>query len=333
MATESRTGGESGLLRAEFRDVDHFNETVQGWNLQFRQLDRGLLDASLTQFQNRFSNITSVRIGSVIAQSGGSPPGMRTFGIRQDRLPSMQWCGRDVKADSVLCFHPASDFECLSPSGFAVFSLSFDETRFARIAAQLGHPDFVNDLSVEQAVDGTDGARLSALRAVLHAGLSSQFTAFTAANPAIARDHFENRIAEELVMLLTDPGSDATCETLATRSRAVKTAVSYILERAHEPVSVSQVCEAANVSWRTLDRAFKECLGASPKACISAVRFHGARTELKNAGPAASVADIANNWGFWHMGAFAKDYRRQFDELPSRTLSNRPPGATKYPFT
>ena len=32
------------------------------------------------------------------------------------------------------------------------------------------------------------------------------------------------------------------------------------------------------------------------------------------------AADSANNWGFWHMGQFAKDYRRLFGELPSKTL-------------
>ena len=34
-----------------------------------------------------------------------------------------------------------------------------------------------------------------------------------------------------------------------------------------------------------------------------------------------SVADAANEWGFWHMGQFAKDYRRMFGELPSETLN------------
>jgi hypothetical protein len=40
--------------------------------------------------------------------------------------------------------------------------------------------------------------------------------------------------------------------------------------------------------------------------------------------PAVTVVcpgcDVANNWGFWYMGRFAADYRRQFGELPSVTL-------------
>ena len=32
------------------------------------------------------------------------------------------------------------------------------------------------------------------------------------------------------------------------------------------------------------------------------------------------VANVANRWGFWHLGQFAADYREQFGELPSHTL-------------
>ena len=32
------------------------------------------------------------------------------------------------------------------------------------------------------------------------------------------------------------------------------------------------------------------------------------------------VSDVVNDWGFWHMGQFAADYRKLFGELPSETL-------------
>lgn len=33
-----------------------------------------------------------------------------------------------------------------------------------------------------------------------------------------------------------------------------------------------------------------------------------------------TVADVAIQWGFWHMRQFAQDYKRIFGESPSETL-------------
>ena len=32
-----------------------------------------------------------------------------------------------------------------------------------------------------------------------------------------------------------------------------------------------------------------------------------------------TVRAVANRWGFWHMGHFGQDYKRQFGELPVET--------------
>jgi AraC family ethanolamine operon transcriptional activator len=47
------------------------------------------------------------------------------------------------------------------------------------------------------------------------------------------------------------------------------------------------------------------------------------RRELVPTTPPVKVVDVANRWGFWHMGQLAADYRRQFGELPSETLRRR----------
>ena len=42
---------------------------------------------------------------------------------------------------------------------------------------------------------------------------------------------------------------------------------------------------------------------------------------LRGADPSRTrIADVANEWGFWHMGQLAADYRRHFGENPSETL-------------
>jgi AraC family ethanolamine operon transcriptional activator len=51
------------------------------------------------------------------------------------------------------------------------------------------------------------------------------------------------------------------------------------------------------------------------------VHLNGVRRELKRDARAdRAVQDIATRWGFWHLGEFSADHKRQFGELPSATL-------------
>jgi len=236
----------------------------------------------------------------------------------------MEWCGQAVEPDSLLCFHPREEFQCLSPPGFAVFSLSLRESQLADIAARLGHPGLFDVMRREIAIDAAGSTGLAELRRLLPRVFAPP-NAGAARTPADEIDALESQIAEELVVLVAEARCDPKPLPLSDRSYAVTKAVSYILDHAKEAVTVSEVCEATGVSWRTLDRAFKEKLGASPKSCISGVRLRGVRKELLEADPKARVGDIANQWGYWHMGDFAMNYRREFGELPSTTLAKGRP--------
>jgi AraC family ethanolamine operon transcriptional activator len=103
------------------------------------------------------------------------------------------------------------------------------------------------------------------------------------------------------------------------KARAARMARDYIDAHAADAPAIQDVCRAAGVSWRALDYAYREVFGVTPKQYLQATRLDGARRELYQGGPASTVTDIANHWGFWHMGKFAADYRRMFDELPSET--------------
>ena len=84
---------------------------------------------------------------------------------------------------------------------------------------------------------------------------------------------------------------------------------------------MSDLIKHCQTSKSTLERAFRDAYGIDPKPYLLARRLNGAREELKASDPiSVCVADVANRWGFWHMGQFAKDYARYFCELPSETL-------------
>jgi len=106
------------------------------------------------------------------------------------------------------------------------------------------------------------------------------------------------------------------------RQRALKQAVDYIKEFSDEPITLHDLCQETQVSDRTLQHAFVKQFGLSPKAYLRVQRLNDVYKALFSADPVNTrVADVAHARGFWHMGQFSADYRRQFGELPSRTLA------------
>jgi AraC-like DNA-binding protein len=132
---------------------------------------------------------------------------------------------------------------------------------------------------------------------------------------------------ELLEMLLTTLGSARLTEptlhelTLQGHSRIVQIAEEYALSHTSERVHVTDLCEAAGVSERTLQYAFKELLGLTPMAYLTRLRLHRARQSMRAASHASTtVAQEALRWGFWHFGDFSRAYKQCFGELPSDTL-------------
>ena len=92
----------------------------------------------------------------------------------------------------------------------------------------------------------------------------------------------------------------------------------YVEEQGDRPVHVPELCQAIGVPERTLRYCCEQKLGMSPRAYLTLRRLILVRRALLHG--AASVANAARQYGFWHLGRFAQAYRAQFGELPSMTI-------------
>jgi transcriptional regulator GlxA family with amidase domain len=109
--------------------------------------------------------------------------------------------------------------------------------------------------------------------------------------------------------------------TTQAQNRIVKVAEEYALAHADQRLYVTDLCRAAAVSERTLEYAFKEIAGLIPMSYLVRLRLHRVRQALIAATPESTTVSIeALNWGFWHLGEFARAYKACFGELPSDTL-------------
>lgn len=72
---------------------------------------------------------------------------------------------------------------------------------------------------------------------------------------------------------------------------------------------------------RTLEYGFRDIFDLAPADFLRMQRFHAARRKLMKAvSGSTTVANIAYETGFYHLGRFSGCYQELFHELPSRTL-------------
>ena len=100
-------------------------------------------------------------------------------------------------------------------------------------------------------------------------------------------------------------------------------AVAFIDDNAHRDITVADIAEAAHVTIRAVQHAFRRHMDTTPTAYLRRVRLDHAHRELVAADPAEqTVTGIAYRWGFPSPSRFAVYYRDVYGVLPGHTLRN-----------
>ncbi|AEM84238.1 AraC family transcriptional regulator [Streptomyces violaceusniger] len=101
----------------------------------------------------------------------------------------------------------------------------------------------------------------------------------------------------------------------------VERAVRLINEYPEVGHTAADLAQAAGVSVRTLEKAFRRRFGLPPCGYLRQVRLKRVRAELTATGAAKkTVSEVAARWGFSHFGRFAQEYRKKYHENPSETV-------------
>jgi AraC-like DNA-binding protein len=107
-----------------------------------------------------------------------------------------------------------------------------------------------------------------------------------------------------------------------TEERAVMKRIGeWAADSPEETLNLLELSQVAGVSLRQLQHAFKAYTGMTPTHWLRLRRLNSAHRELLNRSPMeTTVAEVAMQWSFWHLGRFSSSYRALFKELPSETL-------------
>ena len=313
------SGQDQFLLNKRFSDFDYFAHMIRAWDLDFCQLDRGRFRAELLQVGINTSLITHARFNRNLDQHGSPPPGLWTFALLTEQSSPLLWRGREVSTNTLLIYHPGSEIDAVSKQGFDVFTLSFSETSLNNAARILGLPD-IADLIGDSDSTPVDFLKMGELGHLLLSLIHEVKENPSSPVQNILTGKLENELLNYLLQCLASSRCIKDKSSYRKRDRALKQIRDYMKICPDEHLTVQGLCRVTDVSIRTLEYVFLERFGVSPKKYLKAHCLNGVRRELcRTHAGVTRISDVANRWGFWHMGQFAADYCRLFGELPSET--------------
>ena len=105
--------------------------------------------------------------------------------------------------------------------------------------------------------------------------------------------------------------------------RDVKRAIDFLRGHLERPWKIDELARRCELPRRTLEKHFRRFVGCAPLEFLHGERLGQARRKLLMAPNGTTVAEIAANCGFNHLGRFALAYRDRYGERPSDTLKWR----------
>jgi AraC family ethanolamine operon transcriptional activator len=230
----------------------------------------------------------------------------------------MSWFGHRVESEALLAFPNHGEIAVVSRPGFSETTFSVCIEEMAEFIDRSGGPALDDVLAPRETVIQAPPRLLQQLRQHLR-------QVSVAAGDPTRFSHLLEGFRWRLFSILLEIFRSSTGrwpESIPLRNRRLlEKAAEMVDTLSDDPVGLADLCVAAQVPERTLINTFKRELGITPKAYIKGHRLFRVHRELWRADPSATrVSDVANAWGFWHMGQFAADYRKLFGELPSETL-------------
>ena len=310
------------LFNHSFSSFDQFEQATKGWDLNIKKLYKGKYSGSLLQIVNEKIIISDVEIGSGMEVNGAPMLGYKSFGIPKINVAPFFWRYKSLSDKTIQIYRSGSELFMINKYEMSAIDISVEENHFNRLCSELKYDNVQNIISKNEFVS----CDLNLLRELQNrlAQLSRNVRIIDPKNYHLLKNEVNYEISTLLIKTLASVNSNSKIKEPFARAKAIKKIIELVENTPMESHSLAELSKAGDVSERTLQYLFKDKFGITPKWFIKTTKLNSIYKALKSSSAIeTTINNIVNQYGFWHMGQFAKDYKSLFGELPSDTINNR----------
>jgi AraC family ethanolamine operon transcriptional activator len=305
-------------------DIDAHARAQPDWELRYEQLASGRFDGLVHHIQLPGARLVHEFCNLATRQRGRFVDGSYGFALGDAPMALAIFNGQRVERDAMMLGR-AGELDLCTPNGYTLIAVVVDEALLNPLWLQMYGKEPSAWMQSQLVVPTRSAATADALRGRHRRALADAAALLASegerAGAEVAMLHLRDGLLIEWFEALPAAVDASALPNAQARKRLVDRACELMLDHSSDPLSMLEVCRRVGASRRKLNYCFQEALGTTPVKYLRAVRLNGVRRELL-AG-ADAIQDVAARWGFWHLSQFARDYRRQFGELPSRTRAGR----------
>ncbi|MCE9843965.1 MULTISPECIES: helix-turn-helix domain-containing protein [Vibrio] len=292
------------------KDANQQAASLINWQQEYDQLSDGRFLGQIRE--RRFPNFHVFREDSnrSLRQQCRVEQGGIWLGLSAENKP-LHLNHSKFNASQLLLRQGGADFELMTPEQFSIYGIVLDRKLVQIIEKQLE-------------LDGI-GCNTPHLAGPTEKHIQQlKFYLGTLLGPTESRwsDSTHQVVLKDIVLELFSISSPSASHPISISHR--QHVMRRIKQQLHDldyrtPITVSELCDAVHVSRRTLQYTFEHCCNTSPKQFIHRMRLNQVRRVLQCPEDNRTIAEIAFDFGFFHLGQFSQSYKRLFGETPTET--------------
>lgn len=305
------------VVDLEFNTHEAMIEAALQWQLEEYQLDNGSFRGYIKIVHTIHTQIANTYRSNGVFVKGNTPPNVYLFASGESE-GKMTHNGMNVLDDELVILTDTDQLDFILSSSVDDVIVAVDKDFFhTAFEKYFNRPFEYNTLTKRMQLKDNTGK-------VFRSKLKDMLSDLIEQHKKLRNDPDFHAKAEEAIMQIVFDNLDFS----KSRKDALESEINADKIRKHieknykNNISINELCTNEKLSERTLRLGFKNLFGLSPKQYHKSFRLGKVHHAFLKADPTIdSVEQIAYEYGFTHMGRFARNYKSMFGNTPSYTLT------------